>query len=148
MLQKTLLLGLSIYLAPTLAGPLSSRAGPSDFELGDPYYLCLRDDGSIDKGATATCDLGSSAAKLNDIREVSAGDLEFFYIDEANPRRNHVLHLDCAGGDISSPTTVTESITVRVTEVATDTITETPPVITVTQPPLTTTVTMPWWCSI
>ncbi|PKY03775.1 hypothetical protein P168DRAFT_290903 [Aspergillus campestris IBT 28561] len=148
MLQKTLLLGLSIYLAPALAGPLFSRAGPSEFELGDPYYLCLRDDGSIDRGATATCDRGSSAAKLNDIREGSTGDVEFFYVDETNPRRNHVLHLDCAGGhsspvtitETAPPTTVTEietdtiieSRSVTITRFETDTITEIPPPATVT----------------
>ena len=139
MLRKSLLLGLSIHLAPALAGPLSSRAGPSEFELGDPYYLCLRGDGSIDRGAEATCNGGSSAAKLNDIREGSTGDLEFFYVDESFPSRNHILRLDCEGGD-SPPTTVTEVVTdtiveptsITITQFETNTVTEILPPATVT----------------
>ncbi|PLN85944.1 hypothetical protein BDW42DRAFT_190446 [Aspergillus taichungensis] len=132
MLRKSLLLGLSIHLAPALAGPLSSRAGPSEFELGDPYYLCLRDDGSIDRGAKATCDAGSSAAKLNDIREGSSGDVEFFYVDESNPSRNHVLNLDCAGGGSSSVTVTEIAPPTTITQFETDTITQFLPPATVT----------------
>ncbi|OJJ00803.1 hypothetical protein ASPVEDRAFT_82358 [Aspergillus versicolor CBS 583.65] len=120
--QKILALGLGVVLAPELVEGMSNL---DEFSLGDPLYVCLRDDGVIASGAQGTCNQGSFAAKLYGASEGSNGRQDLHFADSQD--HEYTLHINCPQPD---PTTTIKTVTLPIT---TDTVTITPPPVTETE---------------
>ena len=123
--QKVLTLGLAASLAPAFV---------ASFQTGDPFYVCLRDDGTIASGAEATCNQGSFAAKFDRIWTGSDGDKHLHFAD--SQQHEYTLNVGCSKASTASetPTTVTKIVTSTNNPVTiTSTITPPPDTKTATQ---------------
>ena len=114
--QKVLTLGLAASLA------LTSVA--SSFSIGDPFYVCLRDDSGIASGAEATCNQGSHAAKLDSAWSGPDWERHLHFTGSAV---SFTLHAGCPQAS-PTPSTVTSTVTSTNNPVTiTSSVTTTPP---------------------